>query len=284
VARLRFWLHGGTVALRRLPGLAVTAEECGYHGLALSDHAVWPQAIGSPYPYGRLPGPDTEYPDPWVTIAALAATTSRLAFVTKVYLVAARHPLTVARLVSTAATLSGNRVALGVGHGWMGEEFSLMGVDPATRGARLDETIVVLRKLWSKGWVEHHGTHFDFPALRLSPVPEAPVPIYAGGESAAALRRAARLDGWLGAAYPFDRLTEVLAELSRQRVIAGTADRPGYEVMAGLPFLPGLDDCRRLQELGVTSVSVAPWMDPRRPVRDGCDAVRAFADGVIARF
>jgi alkanesulfonate monooxygenase SsuD/methylene tetrahydromethanopterin reductase-like flavin-dependent oxidoreductase (luciferase family) len=162
-----------------------------------------------------------------VTIAALAAMTTRLRFVTKIYVAAARPPVLVARAVATASVLSGNRVALGVGAGWMSEEFTIIGADFDTRGARLDEHIEVLRKLWQNRWVEHHRPHYDFPALRLNAVPDFPIPVYAGGEAKAAIRQAAALDGWLGAGYAPERLAELIARLSASRREAGTERSPG---------------------------------------------------------
>jgi alkanesulfonate monooxygenase SsuD/methylene tetrahydromethanopterin reductase-like flavin-dependent oxidoreductase (luciferase family) len=171
----------------------------------------------------------------------------------------------------------------------MREEFEIMGVDFNTRGARLDEHITVLRKLWRGGWAEHHGTHFDFPPLRLSPRPRAPIPIYGSGEAPSALRRAATLDGWLGAAYELETIAELVDRLAAARRDAGTADCKAYEVMVGLPRVPSLADWRRLEEFGVTSVSVAPWIgaDPgagRIPREELLKAIDTFVVTVLDRL
>src|SRR5439155_1740265 len=154
--------------------------------------------LSTPYPYtpdGSPPfTPGTPWPDPWVLIGAMAAVTTRLRFMTNVYVAPARNPFLVAKQVGTAAVLSGDRVALGVGAGWMREEFEQLGQPFGDRGRRLDEMIEVVRALWRGGMVEHHGEHYDFHRLQMSPVPAAPVPIYCGGQSRRAIERASRLD------------------------------------------------------------------------------------------
>ena len=155
----------------------------------------------SKYPYTatgeRRWEPFTPWPDPVVAIASMAAVTERLNFFTSVYVMPLRSPFAVAKAWGTLAVMSGNRVALGIGMGWMEEEFEMMEQPFARRGKRGDEMLEVLRTLWSGGWVEHHGEFYDFDKLEMSPAPTAPVPIFVGGLSEAALRRAARNDGWI---------------------------------------------------------------------------------------
>jgi probable F420-dependent oxidoreductase len=143
---------------------------------------------------------DAWYPDCWASIGAMAAVTQRLRFSVAVYVLPLRNPFEVARATGTLAILSGNRFILGAGTGWMKEEFDIYGVDFKSRGKRFDEYLDVLRLLWRGGMVEYHGQHFDFPALQISPAPQAPVPIFLGGAAPVALERAARkADGWIGA-------------------------------------------------------------------------------------
>ena len=121
---------------------------------------------------------------------------------TGVYLAPLRHPLQVAKSVGIASVLSQGRTALGAAVGWMREEFEILGQDFRTRGRRLDETIEICRKAWSGETFEHHGEHFDVPRVTMSPAPGFPIPVYIGGVSEAALRRAARNDGWIGTILP----------------------------------------------------------------------------------
>ncbi len=235
---MRFWQAVTWVETEQLPGIARCAEELGFYGLMGGDHAVYPETIAPDYPYSEngLPPmrPEDEYPDQWVSIAAMAAVTRRIRLTTGVYVLPARNPHEVARATATLAILSGGRFVLGVGIGWMKEEFEIYGVDFHRRGKRTDEMIEVLRKLWRGGMVEHHGEHFDFPRVQLSPVPAEPPPIYIGGASEAALRRAARLgDGWIGAGNTPAEVPGLMARLDGWREEAGRGQLP-FDSMIGL--------------------------------------------------
>jgi alkanesulfonate monooxygenase SsuD/methylene tetrahydromethanopterin reductase-like flavin-dependent oxidoreductase (luciferase family) len=169
---------------------------------------------------------------------------------TTVYVLPLRDAFTAAKAVSTAAVLSGNRVALGVGVGWQRAEFDLVGREFHGRGRRADEQIEVMRKLMSGHMVEHHGAYHDFAPLQMSPTPSEPVPIYVGGDSRAARRRAARHDGWLGLQYEEDRIAPLVQEVRRLRAEAGRNADP-FEVWVAVRD-PERDTFRRLEEMGVT--------------------------------
>jgi probable F420-dependent oxidoreductase len=280
---VRFWLAVAFLEPEELLDMARVAESAGYHGIAVSDHVFFPEKLSTPYPYtaeGSPPfTPGTSWPDPWVLIGAMAAVTTRLRFMTNVYVAPARNVFVVAKQVSTAAVLSGDRVALGVGAGWMREEFEQLGQRFGDRGRRLDEMIDVLRALWRGGMVEHHGEHYDFDRLQMSPVPSSPVPIYCGGQSRRAVERAARLDGWIGNAYTPEQALELVGRVRRAR-----EDRE-FEVIVSLLARPGRDLYRRMEDAGVTGLLCAPWMG--RSVGDAAArraAVERFAETVIARL
>ena len=273
-----------------LLAMARAAEEHGWDAVAISDHVAHPERIDSPYPYtadGSLRwSADTAWPDPWVTIGAMAAVTSRLRFLTNIYVLALRNPFLAAKAVATAAALSGGRVALGVGVGWCREEFALAGQPFEARGARTDEMIEVLRKLWSGAFVEHRGRFYSFERVRMLPAPGAPVPIYGGGLSAAALRRAARLDGWVSDIHTRAELAEIIATLRRLRAEAGLAARP-FAIVATCSDAFDADGIRRLEELGVTHYATAPWLfygGSWASLPDKVDGMRRFADDVIAKL
>ena len=183
--------------------LARHAEDVGFDELALSDHVFYPENLTSEYPYTSTGKPvfkpEAPWPDVWVMVGAMAAVTQRIAFTTNVYVLPLRNPFVVAKAVGTASFLSGDRVSLGIGAGWMREEFDCLEQPFERRGARMEEQVEVLRALWQGGLVEHHGEFYDFDKLQMAPVPTRPVPIVVGGQSDAALRRAARNDGWFGA-------------------------------------------------------------------------------------
>jgi len=181
----------------QLGALARGAEQAGFACLTLSDHVVHPAHIETPYPYTPDGQPRwepfTDWPDPWIAIATMAAVTERIRFFTSVYVLPMRNPFLVAKTVGTAAVMSGNRVSLGIGAGWMRDEFDLMQQPFDGRGRRMDEMLEVLQRLWSGGMVEYHGEFYDFAPLEMSPVPSAPIPIYVGGVSKPARRRSRSL-------------------------------------------------------------------------------------------
>jgi probable F420-dependent oxidoreductase len=211
----------------------------------------------------------------------MGAVTSRLSFVTHVYVLPARNPFVVAKAVATVAFLTGGRVELGVGAGWMREEFDALEQPFKARGKRMDEMIDVLRTLWKGGYVEHHGTFYDFGPLEMSPPPPAPVPILIGGHSDAALRRAASIgDGWMGVYYELDALEGYLKKLHAELDAAGrTGER--FEITTSVLALPTKDVIERLEEMGVTTLLTSAWL--MEGISDGTlqqntDALHRFAD------
>jgi probable F420-dependent oxidoreductase len=271
--------------------LARTADECGWDWFAVSDHVVYPEKIESAYPYAKDGKPywssSTPWPDPWTAIAAMAAVTKRLSFLTNIFILPARNPVLVAKQIGTVAAIAGGRVALGVGTGWMKEEFELLEVDFHTRGKRLNEGIEVLRTLWKGGMVEYHGKHYDFDRLEMSPVPPSPVPILVGGLSEVALKRAARLgDGWIGVQHTTAELRELLAKIQVLRKEYGTDNKPFENVVASTDSFD-VDGYRRLEDLGATTLTTAPWVlygaDPNS-LEEKKDALKRFADDVISKF
>ena len=246
------------------PRIAAAAEEAGFDSVAVSDHVVYPARLDSRYPYTPdgvpLFSPDEDWPDPWVAVGAMSAVTTRLRFLTNVYVLPLRNPFVVAKAVGTAAYLSRGRVGLGIGAGWMAEEFELMGQPFARRGKRMDEMVEVVRTLWNGGMVEHHGEFYDFDPVEMRPAPPAPVPIYVGGHSEIAMRRAATLgDGWLGMYYSVEKLEQHCRTLERAREDAGTADRP-FEIIASPMVTPTAENCERLEAAGVTTILTSAWM------------------------
>jgi probable F420-dependent oxidoreductase len=289
---VRFWQVVSFTEPEQLCDIARGAEEAGFDGVLLSDHLFFPGRLASRYPYSPdgKPGFDgaTPFPDPWTAIAAMAAVTTQLRFGTMVYILPLRHPLEVAKTVGTAAVLSDGRVVLGCGAGWIREEFDALGVDFATRGRRFDEMIEVLRTVWGGGMVEHHGRVFDCGPLQMSPAPRAPVPIWIGGTSDAALRRAARLgDGWIGTGHVPDELPQLLGRLRAQREKAGRGRTP-FETLVPLAVPPDPDLLRRLEaEHGVTATTAWPFtytIGPSSTAAQKRDAMRRYGDTVIARF
>jgi probable F420-dependent oxidoreductase len=271
--------------------LARAAQDAGFEALAVSDHVVHPEKITSRYPYTAdgTPrfGPDTPWPDPWVAIGAMSAVTERLRFLTNIFVLPLRNPFLVAKAVGTAAVLSGDRVALGIGVGWMEDEFRLLEQEFRGRGARCDEMIEVLRKLWTGEMVEHRGRCYEFGRLQMTPAPRRRIPLYVGGTSDAALRRAARLgDGWISELHPLDELRALVAKLHRLRAECGRAAESCHVFGAATDAF-GLDGYRRLEEAGVTHVLTLPWVfygGNTDSLDQKLDGMRRFGDDIIAKL
>jgi probable F420-dependent oxidoreductase len=248
----------------QLIDIARFAEQVGFYGISVADHLVMPTQIASRYPYtedGEIFWPlDAPWPDPWVTLGAMAAVTSELRLATNIYLAGLRDPFSAAKAAGTAAVLSGTRIVCGVAAGWIAEEYALAGIDFASRGRRLDEQLAVMRKLWTGREVNHKGEFFDIEHALLCPAPTEDIPIWVGGASPPALRRAARHDGWFGIPSPVAQIVPFVETLRREREAAG---KPwdGFEVSISLAEPQTPENTAELEELGVGSLCViAPWV------------------------
>lgn len=201
--------------------LARAAEAVGFDSIWTVEHIIWPHVYNSTYPYhpsGKMPGnPSIPIPDPLIWLTWVAAATSHLGLVTGVLILPLRNPLTLAKEVATLDNLSGGRFSLGVGVGWLEEEFDALGVEFTGRGRRADEMIEMMRVLWREDQASFVGAERSFEGVALNPKPvRKEIPIVVGGNSRAAARRAARFgDGF----YPgpdsmttLARTLEVLAE------------------------------------------------------------------------
>lgn len=261
---MEFWQAVAFLETGQLLEVAKAAQDYGFDAITVSDHIFYPEPLRSAYPYTAdgtpFWSPETPFPDPWVLIGAMAAVTTRLRFTTNIYIAPARDLFTVAKLVSTASVISGGRVSLGAGAGWCRDEFEQTGQDFSTRGARLEEMVGALRALWAGGLAQHHGRFYDFGPLQISPVPEVPVPVYLGGDSPPALRRAARVaDGWIGNVYTTEDADAVLGRLDAELKAAGRTGEPFHKVIA-LYDPPSPDLYRRYEDKGVSAIICAPWM------------------------
>ena len=287
---MRFCFSGAFSPAGDLGALARAGDAAGWDTMTIPDHLVNPVETRSTYPYtadgGRRWEMGTEWPDPWITIAHLAGMTERLRFLTTVYILPARPPVHVAKQVGTAAVLSGGRVELGVGMGWMEEEFDAMGAPFAKRGKRADEMLEVLRKLWTGEVVEHHGDHFDIPPLEMLPAPSEPVRVHVGGTSEAALRRAARNDGWVSDLHTTEELAQIRQQIERYREEYDRTEVP-FSLYGAASDAWDLDGYRRVHEAGVTHLITMPWYfyaGPDADLAGKLEAIERFADDVIAKW
>jgi probable F420-dependent oxidoreductase len=211
--------------------LGPAAEARGFHSLWAAEHVVLFDEYRSRYPYatdGRIPaGGDTGILEPFTTLSFLAAITSRIRLGTGICLVPQRNPVYTAKQAADLDWVSNGRFDLGVGVGWLEEEFQALGVPFARRGERCRDYLEVMRRLWCDAVSEYHGDFYDLPACRQYPKPlqQPHPPIHFGGESEAALRRVADIgQGWYGfnlepeqTAEHVARLEKLLSERGRSR-------------------------------------------------------------------
>lgn len=263
---MRFGFHTFMVDPAELQDIARTADACGWDSIQVADAPFFPETVSVPYPYHpdgtRFWPLDMPVLDPWVAITAMAAVTQRIRFIPSVLRLAIRQPLLEAKSLCSVAAISNDRVALGVGLAWMPEEFKWLNQDMKTRGARQDEAIQVLRLLMQGGMVEFHGKYIDFDRLTMAPVPRKRIPIYVGGTTKPALRRAARYgDGWIAVIHALAEIKDVVAELTRLRREFGRENEP-FDIMMHCPEAETVDDIRRLEDLGITDLQVTPWTLP----------------------
>jgi probable F420-dependent oxidoreductase len=257
---------------------ALAADRLGFESAWLPEHLVFPlEMTGQLVPGEEHPPvpPTTPVFEPGAYLSYLAAQTTQIRLGTFVYLLGIRHPFVGARAFATLDVLSGGRAEVGVGAGWMTTEWDAVGLDPTTRGRRLDEAIAVCKRLWTEETVEHHGEFFDFSPVAFEPKPvqKPHPPIVVGGESDRALRRAARLgDGWIGMSHTPDSVVAPIATLRRFEEEYGRADRPVVTTVMGAVADRG--DVERWEAAGVDRLIVVPWR--RSP--DAVEGLERFAE------
>jgi probable F420-dependent oxidoreductase len=261
------------------------ADVAGFESLWGGEHVILPASIESKYPYtadGKIPADnDTPIPDPLIWLAFAAAAAPSLWLGTCILIVPQRNPLVLAKELATLDQLSGGRVELGLGVGWLKEEFDALGVPWERRGARNDEYIAAMRALWSGPNAEFHGEFVDFPPVTCSPRPVQPsIPILVGGDTEAAIRRAVRLaDGYFPGEGNIERLG---ALVGRVREAAERAGRdPGsieINAMFGYHMADPLRGVEQMIELGVGRVMVPAFFFAGP---GGLDRLDEFGEQVI---
>ena len=262
------------------------ADAAGFESLWGGEHVIMPTSIESPYPYtpdGKIPAePETPIPDPLIWLAFAAAAAPGLRLGTCILIVPQRNPLILAKELATLDRLSGGRVELGLGVGWMKEEFDALGVPWARRGARNDEYVEAMRALWAGPHAEFHGDFVDFAPATCSPRPiQKRIPVLVGGDSEAAISRAVRMaDGYFPGEGDIDRLTGLIERL---RVASEKAGRDPAEIevnaMFGAQMADPVAGVEQLRDAGVGRVMVPAFFFAGP---GGLDRLSAFGDDVIA--
>jgi probable F420-dependent oxidoreductase len=238
----------GPESIRRT---AVQAEELGFDDVWVSEHIIVPKDGGYP--------PSPNFWDPVLTLTWAAAATSRVRLGTSVLVLPLRHPLPLAKELATLQNLSGGRLILGAGVGWLEAEFDALGVPFKERGRRMDEGIAMMRAVWSQDPVSFDAKWIPakIKAMRTQPQPIVPIPIWIGGSSDAAIRRALRMDGWHGS-----RIAPEQAAVAVKRL---RAERPeesftiSIRVSCNASNVAGMKDAlRTYADAGIQHVMAAP--------------------------
>jgi probable F420-dependent oxidoreductase len=256
------------------------ADRLGFESVWAPEHLVIPvQSAGSPFAGAEHPPIPSDVPvfDVISYLAFLAGQTEQIHFGTQVYNIGLRHPFVVARAVTTLDLVSAGRFEFGIGASWLEAEWEALGLDFASRGRRVDESIAVCQRLWSESTIEHHGEFFDFGPVMFEPKPAHTPwpPLHVGGDGPAALRRAAVVgDGWIPMNHTAEQIPAAAARMAQLRAEAG---RPGLpEITLGARDASA-DGLRRLADLGIGRAFVKPW----ERGRDALDGIRRFAEQVL---
>lgn len=265
--------------------LARLAEANGFESLWTVEHVVVPKGYESTYPYapgGKMPGgEDFDIPDPLIWLAHVAAVTTTLRLATGILILPQRNPLILAKQVASLDVLSGGRMLLGIGVGWLKEEFDALGVPFAGRGARADEYVEALRALWTQDEATYSGNHVSFERCisRPRPAQAGGVPIIVGGHSEASARRAGRLgDGYFPGARGRDELVKLI-EVMRASATEAGRDPLTIEITAG--GRPDLETAKAYADLGVSRFTIPPLGFDAATL---ADQLPRFADEVISKL
>ncbi len=255
--------YGRAASPSSIRAVARRAEDIGLADLWVSDHVVQPAGQGYPSPYLY---------EPLLTLGWAAASTEHIGLGTSVLVVPQYHPLTLANSLASLDNLSGGRLTIAVGVGWSRAEYEALDQDFSTRGKRMDEAIAIFRSAWTTDPVSHHGDHYDFDDVKVLPKPASPIPIWIGGMSAAAQRRAATVgDGYQALSTSPEDLASIVTGLREQRPGDDftISYRTGWDPQ-GMDHAQIVDERDAYVEAGVQHVVSAPWRT------DGDDWIRSM--------
>jgi alkanesulfonate monooxygenase SsuD/methylene tetrahydromethanopterin reductase-like flavin-dependent oxidoreductase (luciferase family) len=289
---MRFHYAESITAVENYLPLARKAEELGYAGFAIPDSLIYPKASDTEYSYtddgGREFLENKPFVESFILATALGAATERLELTTNVVKLPVRPPLYSAKLAASVSAITNGRFNFGVGLSVWPEDYAAMGVDWARRGKRFDECIAIVKGLCAGGYFEFHGEFYDLSPVKINPIPPKPLPILIGGHSDAALKRAAKHDGFMFAGGGVDILKPMLAAIDGYRQEFGTSGNP-FRIFATAMGEVTLDVAKQMQDLGVSDMPVAfrnlyQVEQDSQPLQDKLDDLARFADTVIAKL
>ena len=278
------------VGVRNAQAMVATAqlaEELGFESVWTFEHAIVPVEYESKYPYspdGKMGvTPETNFVDPLIALSAVATQTKTIRLGTGVNILSQANPLYVAKQAASLDFVSNGRFELGVGIGWLREEFQAAGTPYERRGARFDDYIQAMRKVWSGETVEHKSEFLDWSGFKSYPVPiQNPLPVVVGGTQGKAFERTARYgNGWFAPTGSPDQLAPFLEQLDQACKDAGRA-RTEIEVTAmWFPNAADLSDVERYTDMGVSRLVVPlPALGAGNPVEN----LKTFREKVISKI
>ncbi|HEX7038220.1 MAG TPA: LLM class F420-dependent oxidoreductase [Pseudomonadales bacterium] len=265
-------------------GLAQLAEQAGFESVWTFEHVIVPLDYQSKYPYndtGKMGvAPETPFIDPLIALTAIAAATKTLRLATGVNILSQVNPLLLAKQVASLDVISNGRFMLGVGIGWLREEFVAMGVPFERRGARFDDYVQAMRKVWSGEVVEHKSEFLDWSGFKSYPLPvQKPFPVIMGGSKGRIYERIARYgNGWFVPGTDAGTIASQLAELKKVCEREGR-DFADIEITAMWPGQGGVDALKVLADAGVHRAVV-----PLMALGDPAAGIRRLGDEVIGRI
>ena len=265
------------IRMREMPEAAQLADRLGYNSLWYGEHVAVPWEYDeSRYPGDLVPfHPDSKILDPLALLANLAGITERIRLGTGISILPLHDPLLTARTLTTIDLLSGGRLDLGVGVGWMIDEFEFIGRNFHKRGEILDEFLDVLDVLWSEPRPEFHGKHFDFRPIGFKPKPlqQPRIPVHVGGRGTASLRRAARYEGWYGSADTPEECRAIRNGIEEFRKQIGVEEQP-FEMSILMFWQPTRAQIDDYAAAGADQLVVTPW----EPLTDASKALRGIEE------
>jgi probable F420-dependent oxidoreductase len=279
----------GAQSVESMIELATTAETSGFESIWTFEHAIVPVEYESKYPYspnGKMgTTPETNFVDPLIALATVAAHTQQIRLATGVNILPQTNPLYLAKQAASLDFVSGGRFMLGVGIGWLAEEFSALGVPFERRGARFDDYIVAMKKIWSGEVVEHQSEFIQWSGFKSYPVPtQSPLPVIIGGSKGKAFERIAKHgDGWYAPTGNVDQLAGMLKELDEACAAVGR-DRSTVEISAmWIPAVEGIDAVSRYADLGVSRL-VVPLPALAGGGGSPVDGLKRFGDETLSKI
>ena len=264
--------------------VAQTAEAAGFESVWTFEHVIVPVDYKSKYPYndtGKMgAAPETNFVDPLIALTAIAATTKKVRLATGVNILSQTNPLLLAKQAASLDFVSKGRFILGVGIGWLQEEFVAMGVPFERRGARFDDYVVAMKKVWSGEVVEHHSEFLDWHGFKSYPVPvKKHVPVVIGGDKGKIYERIATVgDGWY---VPGGDPAVIAKQLADLKAVCKKVGRDFDEIEITTMWQPqtGVDAIKKLADIGVARVTTFA-IGEANPL----DAIKRLGNEVIAKL